>query len=84
MAKHTRTEDVQTSSNAVDDTPQPAREPTVVPQSMAVEAWVRNKFGAKHLDQAAGFLHWCRKQKLKRLGSKEGAADYAQFTNKPV
>jgi hypothetical protein len=30
-------------------------------QSVPLDAWVRQKFGAKHIDQGAGFMHWAGK-----------------------
>lgn len=77
---------VETSVEPVSvlEAPAPARSPTVGSQSVALEAWARNKFGVKHMDQAGGFIHWARKQGLKRMTSLEWSEVFAEFSNKPV
>lgn len=49
------------------------------PQLLAPEVWARHHWGAKHLDQAAGFLWWCRRHRHLRYSSVEWTRLLAEF-----
>ena len=55
-----------------------------LPQSVPLEAFCHNQFGAKHLDQAGGFLFWARKQGHSRHTVAEWVALLGEFSNRPV
>ncbi len=67
-------------------TTQPAPAPQKLPQATRADAWIRHKFGAKHLDQAAGFMAWCKRRGLlqRPRPTPEWVALYDEFTNTPV
>lgn len=54
-------------------------------QSITIEAWARNKFGAKNLDQAKAFARDAAKQgQLTKRSSVEWDALHATFLNRPA
>lgn len=83
MARRTEVE-VTREEAVVDTSPQPAPAPLKAGQVIGLDAWALNRFGAKHLDQAAGFKAFCAKQRLRRLSSQEWDSIFTQFSNKPV
>lgn len=57
---------------------------TSLPQSIPLEAFIRNQFGAKHLDQAGGFVWWARRNGHRTHSTTEWRNLLDQFNNRPV
>lgn len=56
----------------------------VAPQLVALDTFVRLKFGAKNIDQSAAFARWASQQKLTRLPQKQWDELLELFQNKRI